>query len=110
MSTLGIVLTVAGLIVLMIAAVGLFLLPDALTRQHAATKSVTLALVLTLCGAALVAGGPGWWWRVGVIVALLVSTLPVASHMLGRAALQESLASGQPPPPESIDTADPDAG
>ncbi len=76
-----------GLALLVIAALGLHVLPDALTRQHAATKSVTLALGLVLAGVGLYAGDAGTWVRILVIVALLVATLPVASHMLARAAV-----------------------
>jgi multicomponent Na+:H+ antiporter subunit G len=75
-----------------VAAAGLFLLPDALARQHAATKSGTLALGLILAGAALYAGDAAWSWRVLAILALLVTTLPVASHMLARAAARHAYA------------------
>jgi multicomponent Na+:H+ antiporter subunit G len=89
-SELGAVLVILGLALLIIAAAGLFLLPDALSRQHAATKSGTLALALILIGAALWAQQPGWAWRVVVILVLLLLTLPVASQMLARAAAREA--------------------
>jgi multicomponent Na+:H+ antiporter subunit G len=82
----GAVLIVLGVLLLLVAAIGLFALPDALARQHAATKSGTLALGLVLAGAWLHAGLPGWGWRVLVLLGLLVVTLPVASHMMARAA------------------------
>jgi multicomponent Na+:H+ antiporter subunit G len=84
-SVAAFVLVAAGVLLLLVAAAGLFLLPDALTRQHAATKSGTLALGLILIGAAVYAGDAGWAWRVAAILALLVVTLPVASHMLAQA-------------------------
>ena len=90
MSLLGLILACAGVLLLVIAALGLFLLPDALARQHAATKSGTLALGLVLVGAALVDGGEGWWIRVFLILAFLLLTLPVASHMLARAAARQA--------------------
>jgi multicomponent Na+:H+ antiporter subunit G len=90
MSALGAVLLVLGVVLLLVAAAGLFLLPDALARQHAATKSGTLALGLILIGAALHAGTDGWWWRVATILSLLLVTLPVASHMLARAAARHA--------------------
>lgn len=90
MSVLGFVLASAGVLLLAVAALGLFLLPDALSRQHAATKSGTLALGLLLAGAAIVAGDPAWWWRVVLILVFLLLTLPVASHMLARAAAREA--------------------
>lgn len=89
MTSVGLVLIGAGSALLVVAALGLFLLGDALARQHAATKAGTLALGVLLIGTAMVGGGPGWWWRVGLIVPLLMITLPVASHMLARAAARE---------------------
>ena len=90
MSALAFVLVAAGVLLLLVAAAGLFLLPDALARQHAATKSGTLALGLILVGAAVYAGDAGWAWRVAAILVLLVVTLPVASHMLARAAARHA--------------------
>jgi multicomponent Na+:H+ antiporter subunit G len=90
MSALAFVLVAAGVLLLLVAAAGLFLLPDALARQHAATKSGTLALGLILVGAAIYAGDPAWTWRVIAILVLLVITLPVASHMLARAAARHA--------------------
>ncbi len=85
-------LAVAGLGValLVLSAVGLFRLPDALARQHAATKSTTLAIGLVLLGAALHAQDLGVSLRIVAIVLLLFLTLPVASHMLARAAARDA--------------------
>jgi len=79
-----------GVVLLVVSAIGLFRLPDALARQHAATKSTTLALGLILAGAAGVADGEGWWLRVAAIMLFLLATLPVASHVLARAAARET--------------------
>lgn len=89
MDALSLAVAGTGVALLVIAAIGLFRLPDALSRQHAATKSVTLALGLLLFGVALQADDRRWWWRVGIIVLLLLVTLPVASHMLARAAARQ---------------------
>jgi multicomponent Na+:H+ antiporter subunit G len=89
-SLLGAVLLLLGVLLLLVAAAGLFLLPDALARQHAATKSGTLALGLILVGALLHGGQPGWGWRVAAVLVLLVSTLPIASHMIARAAARHA--------------------
>ncbi|NWG74928.1 MAG: monovalent cation/H(+) antiporter subunit G, partial [Rubrivivax sp.] len=51
MSVLAAVLLVAGTVLLVIAAWGVVTLPDALARQHAATKAGTLALALVGLGA-----------------------------------------------------------
>jgi len=90
MTLIALVLVALGVALLLVAAAGLFLLPDALARQHAATKSGTLALGLILIGSAFYAGDAGWTLRVLAILVLLVVTLPVASHMLARAATRET--------------------
>lgn len=78
----------AGCALLVTAALGLFRLPDALSRQHAATKSGTLALGLLLVGAAL-ARNDGYA-RTAAILAFLFVTLPVSAHMLARAAARHA--------------------
>lgn len=90
-AALGLVVAGLGSLLLVIAALGLFLLPDALARQHAATKAGTLAVGLIMTGVALVGGTWDWWLRAAAIVAFFFVTLPVSSHMLARAAARESL-------------------
>jgi multicomponent Na+:H+ antiporter subunit G len=87
---LGHGLIILGGALLAIAAFGLFALEDAMARQHAATKAGTLALSTTCLGVMLVAGDVLWILRVAAIMAFLLMTMPLASHMLARAALQES--------------------
>ena len=53
MNLLATLLLIAGAVLLVLAAWGVIALPDALARQHAATKAGTLALVLVCLGAAL---------------------------------------------------------
>jgi len=91
---LSTLLLLAGGLLLVIAAWGVITLPDALSRQHAATKAGTLAVTLICLGAMLVAGEAAWTGRLAVIVVFLLVTLPVASHLLARAAVRES---GEPP-------------
>lgn len=86
MSALGWVLVVLGAALLAVAALGLLRLPDALSRQHAATKAATLALGVMLAGLAVLQPSAAWWIRIGLLVLLLVLTVPVASHALARAA------------------------
>jgi multicomponent Na+:H+ antiporter subunit G len=90
MSFLATLLLASGGVLLVIAAWGVVALPDALSRQHAATKAGTLALALVCVGAALAVADGGWWWRLGLIVGFLLTTLPVASHLLARAAVHEA--------------------
>ena len=78
-----------AMLVLFIAAVGILRLPDALSRQHAATKAGTLAVSLFALGLALVVGESAWTWRLLALVAILLMTLPLASHALARAGVIE---------------------
>jgi len=75
-----------ALIILLIAALGVYRLPDALSRQHAATKAATLSLTLFALGIGLLAWDWAWTWRLILLVAILFAALPLASHALGRAA------------------------
>lgn len=98
MNFLGALIATIGLGVLLIAALGVLRLPDALSRQHAATKAATLAVGLFACGLIVtsIASGWGWGWtlRLLVIIVILLLTLPLASHALARSGLSES---GQSP-------------
>ena len=64
MMPLGWALCFLGVVVLLIAALGLLRLPDALARQHAATKAGTLGLGLLILGAGLASGRWDWAPRV----------------------------------------------
>lgn len=95
MTLVGALITLLATLVLVIAALGVLRLPDALARQHAATKAATLGVVLFAMGLALIAIGEGWGWgwvvRLGLVVILLLLTLPLASHAVARAALSETM-------------------
>ena len=88
-----------AMIVLAIAAIGILRLPDALARQHAATKAATLSVSLFALGLVLVVGEAAWTWRLLVLVAILLMTLPLASHALARAGIAEHARKNQAPEP-----------
>ncbi|ABA89854.1 sodium/proton antiporter complex Mrp, protein G [Syntrophotalea carbinolica DSM 2380] len=90
MTALGLVFLMLGIFILLLAGVGLFSLPDALSRQHAATKAGALGLVSMLSGTALLGGDGSWVWRALLIILLVWLTMPVASHVLARAAMREN--------------------
>lgn len=90
MSIVAVILIGIGAALLVIAAWGVIVLPDALSRQHAATKAGTLALALVLIGAWLLMPNSDWAWRLLLILGFLLTTLPVASHLLARAAVVEA--------------------
>lgn len=86
MTALGWALMIVGAALLAVAALGLLRLPDALSRQHAATKAATLALGVMLAGLAVLQPSAAWWIRIAALVLLLAATVPIASHALARAA------------------------
>jgi len=95
-------LVVAGALLALIAAVGMFRMPDVYARIHVATKPATLSLVATLAAAAIRA--PSWGTAALLVLALLLQlwTIPAASHLLGRATRR----SGMPPAsPDALDEA-----
>ncbi|MEW6467103.1 MAG: monovalent cation/H(+) antiporter subunit G [Pseudomonadota bacterium] len=90
LSTGGASLVALGGGLLLVAAWGVVILPDALSRQHAATKAGTLALASLLVGALLLEPSASWAWRILLLLGFLMATLPVASHVLARAALDDT--------------------
>lgn len=89
---LGLGLCLLGAVLLLIAAWGVVCLPDALSRQHAATKAGTLALFTFILGAGLLMPDLAWIGRLALLLLVLLLTLPLASHALARAALREAKA------------------
>jgi len=85
----GWILCALGITVILIAAIGLARLPDALSRQHAVTKAGTVAVIFFAAGVTMIAQDPAWSGRLLVIIVLLLLTLPLASHALSRAAARE---------------------
>lgn len=90
---LGALLILTGGIMSVISVFGLIRLPDIYTRSHAATKSSTLAVLLTLSGAFI------YFWAtehfisvrllLGIVFVFL--TAPVAGHLLVRAAYRSKV-------------------
>jgi multicomponent Na+:H+ antiporter subunit G len=70
-----------------IGGLGLLRMPDVLIRMHAATKMGTLATGLIVAATALHFGTPAEVVRAVLIVLFLLLTAPIASHMIGRAAV-----------------------
>jgi multicomponent Na+:H+ antiporter subunit G len=93
-------LMIAGAVLALIAAIGMFRMPDVYARLHVATKPATLSLVATLAAAAIRA--PSWGAAALLVLALLLQlwTIPAASHLLGRATRRSGL------PPASPDVVD----
>lgn len=80
-------LAAIGSCLLVVSALGLFTLRDALTRLHATTKSATLAQGFMFLGVAFIIPSLSVAWKVIAILVILFFTLPVSAQMLARAAL-----------------------
>ncbi len=82
----GVLLILGGLLGAL-GSLGLLRMPDVLIRMHASTKIGTLSTGLILAASAI------WFWDAGVtarvvlVVLFLLMTAPIASHMIGRAAV-----------------------
>lgn len=76
-----------------ISAIGLLRLPDVYTRSHAATKSATLAVLLSLTGTFI------YFWasenfisvRLLLGITFVFLTAPVAGHLITRAAYRSNV-------------------
>jgi multicomponent Na+:H+ antiporter subunit G len=88
---LAAVLMIAGSLFCLVAAVGVFRLPDTLIRMHAATKAGTLGAGCILAAEALATGDFATTLKVIAVIFFLLLTAPVAAHLLGRAAYRRGI-------------------
>lgn len=91
---LAAVLIGAGLLLAVLAAIGLNRFDGVLMRIHAASKPQVLGLILVFSGVSLAAGS--WSLAAFLLVVLLaqMATVPVASVMVGRAAFRRGFVRG----------------
>lgn len=127
LGAIGGLVSIAGAIFLLLAALGLVRMPDVYNRMQAGTKATTLGSILFLAGVGI--AFPGWLPRLALLVVFIVFTNPISSHALIRAAhaagiplasqtVQDDLAgsgdapaaSGPPPDGEASAAAAPSAG
>jgi multicomponent Na+:H+ antiporter subunit G len=78
-------LVLAGAGFALVAAIGIWRLPDAMMRMHASSKAGTLGGSLLFIAVALGLGDLSTGVRAIAGIAFLLLTAPVASHLLGRA-------------------------
>lgn len=107
---LAAVLLLSGSALALIAAIGLFRMPDAYSRIHVATKPATLAVVCTVGAAVLLVPGLAPTTKLLLAVLLQFWTAPVASHMLGRAAHSAGLRPAEPWAVDDLQAAEEAAG
>lgn len=75
-----------GIVLMMVAGIGLLRMPDLLTRMHASSKAGTLGAAFVLLAVALHFGDAAVTVRVVVVCGFLLLTAPIASHVIARAA------------------------
>ena len=92
----GDVLILGGALWSLVAGIGLLRLPDVLTRMHAATKPQVLGLLMVLTGVALRLRDANDITTLILVGIFQTWTVPVAAHMIARAAREAdaALASG----------------
>lgn len=86
MNVAAVIVAALGIILMMVAGIGLLRMPDLLTRMHASSKAGTLGAALVLLAVALHFGDAAVTVRVVVVCAFLLLTAPIASHVIARAA------------------------
>lgn len=81
----GSLILVLGACFSLVAAIGVWRLPDLYTRMHAASKAGAVGGGLVLLAAALMCFDVGISLRAMVGIVFLLITTPVGAHMLARA-------------------------
>lgn len=82
------VLFLLGALLSLVAAIGLLRFPDVLTRMHSAAKPQVLGLILITVGVGLRLRDASTVALLALVVLFQLLTAPVASHMIGRAAVR----------------------
>jgi multicomponent Na+:H+ antiporter subunit G len=79
---IGEVLILAGSLLTLVAAIGMFRFDDVFARMHALAKASTAAVLLVLIGAAVSLSHPNDVTSLALAAALQVLTSPLAANML----------------------------
>lgn len=90
---IGALLILIGSIVSVISAIGIIRFPDIYTRAHAATKTTTLAVLLTLVGAFLYLWLSESFISIRLILGIIFVflTAPVSGHLILRASYRSGV-------------------
>ena len=79
-------LLILGVVLMLIAAIGLLRMPDLYLRTSVTSKGATLGVAALLLAVALHFSELGTSSRALAVIVFMMVTAPVAAHMLGRAA------------------------
>lgn len=85
LDTVAGVLLVVGALLTLAAAIGLWRLPDPISRLHAATKPQILGLILVVIAIAISARSASVLLLLIPVVVFQLLTAPISAHMVGRA-------------------------
>lgn len=90
---IGVLLILIGSVMAVISAIGILRLPDVYTRSHAATKSSTLAVLLSLIGTFIYFWASENFISVRVLLGIIFVflTAPVSGHLITRAAYRSKV-------------------
>jgi len=80
------ILMTIGALFIVVASLGVLRLPDLYMRMSAATKATTLGVGCLLTAAAVHFADLTVTSRAAAVILFVLSTAPVAAHMIGRAA------------------------
>lgn len=89
----GAILIFIGALFAVVSAIGLIRFPDVYTRSHAATKSSTLGVLLTLTGALIYIWESQNYFSVRLVLGIVFVflTAPVSGHLVTRAAYRSKV-------------------
>ena len=85
------ILMLGGVTFVLLAAIGTVRMPDVYLRMQAASKAVTLGMLLMMTAVAVHFGTVSVAIRVLLIVAFLYLTAPIGAHIIGRAAYRSGI-------------------
>jgi multicomponent Na+:H+ antiporter subunit G len=91
------ILIVVGSCFILLAAVGVLRFPDLFTRMHAATKAGAFGGGILALAAGIHFASAAIWIEALLLVLFFYSTMPVAAHLIARAAFR----GGTKPAPET---------
>jgi multicomponent Na+:H+ antiporter subunit G len=80
------VLIAAGVILMLLAGLGVLRMPDVLARLQAGTKAASLGLACVFAGTALLQLSVSSVVKLVLAMLFVFTTAPVAAHVIGRAA------------------------
>jgi len=85
------ILLIIGSLLMLLAGIGLLVLPDFLCRSHAVAKGMTLGIVLILISSGIQMDTSSARIKIALAVLFQLITIPVAGHLLGMVAFRKNI-------------------